>query len=222
MKTPDKIISISIVEDNHYLRQGWKALLEAQDDIIVLGDYGDCESAFASESIGQSDLVLMDIGLPGMSGVDGVRYLLEHYPGLPIIMCTVFDDDQHVFDAICAGAVGYLLKKTSPAELVTAIHDAMNGGSPMTAKVARKVIRSFQQQPVSSPEIKLDALTPREQQVLEKLAEGKSYSGLGKELGISLNSVRFHIRGIYDKLQVHSKTEAVSKGLKQRIIRPPR
>ena len=216
------MIAISLVEDNHYLRQGWRSLLEVQDDFIVLADYENCESAFSEELIGQSDVVLMDIGLPGMSGVEGVAWLLERYPKLNIIMCSVFDDDDHIFDAICAGAVGYLLKKTPPQELVSAIREAVNGGSPMTARIARRVIRSFHKPAAKKPGSDLDALTAREQQVLEKLAEGHSYAGIGEDLSISLNSVRSYIRQIYDKLQVHSKTEAVSKGLKQKIIRPPR
>ncbi len=222
MKTPNDIIAVTIIEDNHFLRQGWRSLLEAQNDMIVLEDYENCELALASESIGQSNVILMDIGLPGMSGVEGVSRLLKKYPSLNIIMCTVFDDDDHVFDAICSGAVGYLLKKTPPQELVAAIREAVRGGSPMTERIARKVIRSFHRPSQRSSEANPDALTAREQEVLEKLAEGNSYATIADALGISLNSVRSYIRHIYDKLQVHSKTEAVSKGLKQRIIRPPR
>jgi DNA-binding NarL/FixJ family response regulator len=217
-----KYIAVSIIEDNHYMRQGWRAILEGVDDFIVLGDYENCESAFAVADIGDSDVVLMDIGLPGMSGIEGVKYLRELYPNMAIVMCTVHDDDQHIFDALCTGAVGYLLKKTPPEELIISLRDAANGGSPMTPNIARRVINTFHQAPAASRRDEPDQLTPREQEVLEHLAEGNSYIAIAEALGISLNGVRFHIRGIYEKLQVHSSSEAIAKGLKKRLLRPPR
>lgn len=205
------------------MRQGWRAILEGIDDFVVLGDYEDCESAFAAPDIGDSDVVLMDIGLPGMSGIEGVQYLRKHFPNIAIVMCTVHDDNQHVFDALCAGAVGYLLKKTPPDELVKSLRDAANGGSPMTPNIARKVISTFHRaSPASKTEDSPNQLTPREQEVLEQLAEGDSYAAIAEALGISLNGVRFHIRGIYEKLQVHSRGAAIAKGLKKNILRPPR
>jgi DNA-binding NarL/FixJ family response regulator len=219
---PEKFISISMIEDNRFMRVGWRTLLENVKDFIVLGEYENCEEAFQTDEIGNSDVVLMDIGLPGMSGIEGVNYLTNTYPGISIIMCTVFDDNQNVFDALCAGAIGYLLKKTTPDELIKAIREAAAGGSPMTPNIARKVIASFQKSPSSTMEEELYRLTPREQEVLEKLAEGKSYAAIAKEFKISINGVRFHIRSIYEKLHVHSRSEAIAKGLKKRIIQPPR
>ncbi|MFQ5584986.1 MAG: response regulator [Calditrichia bacterium] len=219
---PSKFTAVSIIEDNHYMRRGWRAILDAVDDFVVLGDYENCESAFAAPDIGDSDVVLMDIGLPGMSGIEGVKYLQERNPGMAIVMCTVHDDDQNVFDALCAGAVGYLLKKTPPDELVAALRNAANGGSPMTPNIARKVISTFHLSPATPEKEATDRLTEREQQVLEQLAGGNSYAAIAEALDISLNGVRFHIRGIYEKLQVHSRSAAVAKGLKKRLLRPPR
>lgn len=219
---PSHFIAVSIIEDNHYMRRGWRAILENVDDFVVLGDYENCERAFAAPDIGDSDVVLMDIGLPGMSGIEGVKYLRERFPDMAIVMCTVHDDDRYIFDALCAGAVGYLLKKTPPDELVKSLRDAAAGGSPMTPNIARKVISTFHQVSSSSKDNSPDQLTPREQQVLEQLAEGGSYAAIAGALGISLNGVRFHIRGIYEKLQVHSRSEAVAKGLKKRLLRPHR
>ena len=145
-KRSEKLIAISIIEDNAYLRDGWMSVLDGVADFLLLGSYESCEEAFSGSNIGQSDVVLMDIGLPGMSGTEGVDKLTEDYPDLAVIMITVHDDDHHVFDAICAGAVGYLLKHTTPLELIDAIRSAYNGGSPMTPNIARKVINSFQLQ----------------------------------------------------------------------------
>lgn len=213
------LISVAIVEDNRYMRAGWRALLEGADDMVVLGDYDRCETALESGALDQADVVLMDIGLPGISGIEGVAVLRERNPAAAVVMCTVHEDDDHIFDAICAGAVGYLLKKTPPDELLKAIRDAAGGGSPMTPSIARKVIGSFHTP--NGRETRTE-LTPRERETLEALAQGKSYKTVGEELGITVNGVRHHIRGIYDKLQVHSKSEAIARGLKERLIRPPR
>ncbi len=216
---PDTFISVSIIEDNHYIREGWKASLNHVTDFVVLGAYESCEKAFEAPDIGDSDVVIMDIGLPGMSGIEGVYHLKKRYPDLTIVMCTVHDDDQNVFDALCHGAVGYLLKKTSPEEFKNAIRVAASGGSPMNPVIARKVIASFQQPARTNSDTKEDQLTEREQQVLEELARGKSYREVGEVFHLSLDGVRYYIRSIYEKLHVHSRSEAVAKGLKKRLIR---
>lgn len=218
-KMPEKFISISIVEDNKFVRAGWEAVLGDVPDFIVLSAYPSCEDALASEEIGQSDVVLMDIGLPGMSGIEGVKHLLERYPELIIVICTVHDEDEKVFDAICAGAMGYLLKKITPVELIKAIRDAVAGGSPMTPNIARKVIASMQ---VPAVQNSATDLSERESEVLYHLAAGKSYSNIAGEMFLSVDGVRYHIRNIYEKLQVHSRAEAIAKGHQNRLIRPPK
>ena len=210
--SPNQIISISIIEDNRYVRTGWQAVLQNVPNFEVVGIFESCEAAFAAEEIGISDVVIMDIGLPGMSGIEGARYIAEKYPDTTIIMCTVYDDDEKIFEALCSGAIGYLLKKIQPQELIQAIQDAAAGGSPMTPNIARKVIKSFQGATDTSRR-KEDQLTEREKEVLHLLSQGKSYAAIGKELFLSVDGVRYHIRHFYEKLQVHSRAEAVAKGL---------
>ncbi len=217
---PEKVkdlIKIIIIEDNRYMREGWKTILDFESDFVVLGAFESCEEAFDTDLPPKADVVLMDIELPGMSGIEGVEYLQEKHPDLSVIMATVFDDDKNVFDALCAGAVGYLMKKVSPEELKQAIRDATEGGSPMTPNIARKVISTFHQ-PSSNEEV--DELNERELEILEQLAKGKSYAAIGKTVFLSVDGVRYHIRNIYRKLQVHSRSEAVSKGISRRLIDP--
>jgi DNA-binding NarL/FixJ family response regulator len=172
----------------------------------------------ALERVGSDppDVVLTDIGLPGMDGIEGVRRLKERHPGLVILMLTVYDDDGRVFDALCAGACGYLLKKTPPARLLEAVREAHEGGAPMTPEIARKVVALFQK--TARPEQLDEDLTPHEIRLLKLLAEGYSYQDAADTFGVSINTLRNHIRSIYDKLHVHSKSEAVSKALRYRLI----
>ncbi len=214
-------VGIAIIEDNRYLREGWGAVLSSVSEFHVVGSYASCEEAFASDRLGESDVVLMDIGLPGMSGIEGVATLLRQHPEIAVIMCTVFDEDKKIFDALCNGAIGYLLKKIPAQEMIQAIKDAAAGGSPMTPNIARKVISSFQR-PAAGGSGKQDNLTEREQEVLELLAQGQSYAAIGETLHLSVDGVRYHIRHIYEKLQVHSRGQAIAKGLKKRLIHPPR
>lgn len=213
-------IGITIIEDNRFVREGFVAVLSNVPDFAVRGAFPTCEKAFQSDSLSGSDVVLMDIGLPGMSGIEGVRYLKEHFPGLATVMCTVFEDDQKIFDALCAGAVGYLLKEVDSADLIRALRDAAAGGSPMTPNIARKVIAQFQRPPAKLPD-GFEELTVRERETLDLLAQGKSYSEISEQLYVSLDAVRSRIRNIYMKLQAHSRGEAVAKGLAHRIINRP-
>lgn len=214
MKKKAAVINIGIIEDNRYMRDGWEAFIGSEPDMNVIGAFGSCEEAFASDIMNRVDLLIMDIGLPGMSGIEGVRYVRKHHPKVIMIMATVFDDDQHIFDALKAGAMGYLEKKVSPEELNAAIRDAMDGGSPITPNIASKVIRSFHQGDHQ------EQLTEREQQILEKLATGVSYQTIGKEIFLSVDGVRYHIRNIYRKLQVNSRSEAIAKGISRKLINP--
>jgi len=217
-----EIIKILLIEDNKFIRSGWEIALSNEADFEIIGSYRSCESAFKNKSIENADLVLMDIGLPGMSGIEGVKYLKEKFPEQIIVMCTVHDDDEKVFNAICAGAVGYLLKKTSPDELVSALRDAYNGGSPMTPSVARKVIASFQKIQLKSFTGDKIKLTEREEQILILMAQGKPYTEIAEIIFLSLDGVYYHIRHIYEKLHVHTRAEAIAKSLKNRLIQPPK
>jgi len=213
---------ILIIEDNKFISSGWEIALSNEPDFEIVGSYGSCESAFKNKSVEDAELVLMDIGLPGISGIEGVKYLKEKFPKQIIVMCTVHDDDEKIFDALCAGAVGYLLKKTSSAELISALRDAYNGGSPMTPSVARKVIASFQKiQLKSFTGVKIE-LTEREEQILNLMAQGKPYSEIANTIFLSLDGVNYHIRHIYEKLHVHTRAEAIAKSLKNRLIQPPK
>src|SRR5437870_774640 len=162
------------------------------------------------------DVLLLDINLPGMLGSEGVKLFREKYPALQILMLTIYAEQEKVFESICNGASGYLLKKTPPAKLLEAIREAHEGGAPMSPEIARQVVTFFRQ---TQPPEKIDEhLTPQEVSLLKLLAEGHSYQSAGKKLNVSVNTVRNYIRSVYDKLHVHSKSAAVSKALRQRII----
>lgn len=209
------MIKIGIIEDNAYMREGWETFLNHEDDLDVIGSYNSCEEAFESSAINRVDLMIMDIGLPGMSGIEGVKYMREHHSDVPIIMATIHDDDDHIFDALKAGAVGYLMKKVTPDELVQAVRDAHQGGAPITPNIARKVISTFQQ----AADLE-ESLSEREIQILKQLATGRSYAAIGKEIYLSVDGVRHHIRNIYQKLEVHSRSEAIAKGINKNLINP--
>jgi DNA-binding NarL/FixJ family response regulator len=162
------------------------------------------------------DVVLMDIGLPGMSGIDGVRQLTARYPLLPILMLTVYDDDERIFDAMCAGACGYLLKKTPPARLLEGLKEVVGGGAPMSPEIARRVVTLFRN--VRPPAHAGYALTPHEVRLLKLLTDGHNYKTAAAELGVTTHTVSFHLRQVYAKLQVHSKTEAVAKALRHGLL----
>jgi len=174
------------------------------------------EEALARLHRTQCDMVLTDIGLPGMSGIDGIRILRERFPDLPILALTVYNDDDKVFQALCAGASGYLLKNTPPARLLDSIREVLDGGAPMSPEVARRVIRLFRD--FRPPDHADYQLTAQETELLKLLVEGHHAKTAAKELGISINTVFFHLKNIYAKLQVHSKTEAVAKALRERLV----
>jgi DNA-binding NarL/FixJ family response regulator len=215
----DHRIRVAIIEDNPYVREAWSTTLELATDLRVVGAFRDCETAFKSAAFGDADVVLMDIGLPGMSGIKGVAHIVANYPGMSVIMCTVHEEAEKIFDALCAGAVGYLLKEIEPDDLVRAIRTASNGESPMTPRIARKVISHFQKPTRQNAGMEL---TDREREVLVLLAQGKSYAAIAEQLYISIDGVGGRIRKIYEKLQAHSRGEAVAKGLAKRLIEPPK
>lgn len=210
------LIKTTIIEDNSYLRKGWQSIIDLEDDMCVIGCFESCEQALESNELPKSDVILMDIGLPGMSGIEGVKRIGKQHPDIHIVMASVFEDDENIFNALKAGAVGYLAKNMTPKELVEAIRDAKKGGSPITPNIARKVINVFH----SKPEREENKLSEQEITILNELATGSSYAAIAEKIFLSVDGVRYHIRNIYKKLQVHSRSEAVAKGIRKRIIKP--
>jgi DNA-binding NarL/FixJ family response regulator len=212
------MINVAIVEDNKTIREGLAALINGTTGFSCIGTYGDCESFLSELHTLPADVVLMDIGLPGMNGIEGVKRAKNLEPDLNILMLTVYEDNDVIYDALCAGACGYLVKKTPPSRLLEAIREIQDGGSPMSSLIARKVITTFQK----SKNIQNDAsefdLTVREKEVLQSLGEGNNYQEISDSLFISVDTVRHHIRNIYKKLHVHSQTQAVAKAIRKGLI----
>jgi DNA-binding NarL/FixJ family response regulator len=209
-------INVAVVEDDDSLRDGLGMLIAGTTGYRLAGSFGSVEQAMGALGRDLPDVLLLDINLPGMLGSQAVRPLRERYPATQILMLTVYAEQDRVFESICNGACGYLLKKTPPARLLEAIREAHEGGSPMSPEIARKVVTLFQAtRPPASPEARL---TPHEVRLLKLLAEGHSYQSAGNELGSSINTVRNYIRSIYEKLHVHSKSEAVTKALRGGLI----
>lgn len=216
MQTKAPNIRTAIVEDMRDIREGLATLINFTDGFACTGAYRSMEEAIPRISKSVPDVLLSDIGLPGMNGIEGIRILKEQLPSMTVLMLTIYDDDDRIFDAICAGASGYLLKRTPPAKLLENIREAVSGGAPMSPEVAMRVIKLFRE--VRPPE-KVDYdLTPHETRLLRLLVEGHNYTTAADELGVSYNTIKFHMRHIYEKLQVHSKSEAVSKALRNRIV----
>ena len=212
-----RTIKVAIVEDQREIRAGMAQLISATPGYRCTGAYASMEEALEKLPKNLPDLLLSDIGLPGMDGIKGVRMLKERYPGLTILMLTVYDDNERIFDALCAGASGYLLKKTPWVKLVESLKEAMEGGSPMSPEVARRVINLFRE--IKPPKEAEYELTPHEVRLLRMLVEGHSYKTAASELHVSVNTIKFHLRHIYDKLQVHTKSEAVAKALRHGLTR---
>lgn len=206
---------VAIVEDQRTLRNGFAVLIDGTPGFKSVGAFRTMEEALAGLGSNDVDVVLLDIELPGMDGIQGIPLLRARCPDTVILMLTVYDDDDRVFDALCAGASGYLLKKTAPARLLDSIREAASGGAPMSPEIAKKVVTLFRQ--VRPPRRAEHDLTPHEVRLLGLLVEGHSYKTAAAELGVSYNTICFHIKNIYSKLQVHSKSEAVTKALRNRL-----
>ncbi|HTS65393.1 MAG TPA: response regulator transcription factor [Candidatus Acidoferrales bacterium] len=210
------MMRVALVEDQGEIREGLRALIGGTPGFQVCGSWGSMEAALPQILRCVPDVVLIDLGLPGMSGIDGTQTLRERFPKLPILVLTIHRDDQRVFDAICAGASGYLLKSTPPDRLIEGIREVIAGGSPMSPEIARKVIERFQMLGMRhSPEIKL---THQEIRLLQLLVQGHSYKTAAADMGVTMHTVSFHLRKIYVKLQVHSKSAAVAKALTGRLL----
>jgi DNA-binding NarL/FixJ family response regulator len=208
-------IRVAIVEDDEEIRANLKHRIGESSSFHLVGSYPDAESALAGIPAQKPDVVLMDINLPGLDGVECVRQLKQQMSEAQFIMLTVYEDNNRLFKSLMAGASGYLLKRTPPAKLLSAIREAHAGGSPMTPQIARRVVQHFQQ--TNAPVSNLPRLTPRETDVLNQLAKGFRYKEIIDNLGISAGTLHSYIRNIYEKLHVHSRTEAVVKYLTKNV-----
>ncbi|MGH9315060.1 MAG: response regulator [Vicinamibacterales bacterium] len=212
-----ELIHVAIVEDQRDIREGLRFLIDSTPGYRCTGCFGSMEEALPAMPSLPADIVLNDLGLPGMSGLEGIGRLKQGHPQVHLIALTIYEDDDRIFEALCAGASGYLLKKTPPARLLECLQDVLAGGAPMSPEVATRVIVLFREfRPPTHAE---HGLTPHEVRLLGLLAEGHSYKTAAGVLGSSANTVAFHMKHIYAKLQVHSKSEAVAKALRDRIVR---
>lgn len=209
-------IRVTIVEDDRLTREGLRMLVVGTPGYRCNAAFGSLEMALAARGGEPPDVVLLDIKLPGMPGSEGVASLREKWPRAAVLMLTSSADEDKIFESLCNGAIGYLLKSTPPARILEAVREARDGGAPMSPEIARKVVELFRRNP---PPVALDeALTPQEIHLLRLLAEGCSYQVAGDQLGISINTVRNYIRNVYEKLQVHTKSAAVSKAMRAGLL----
>lgn len=212
----DAPILVAIIEDQHEIREGLALLIGGTEGFRCTGSFRSMEDALDGIGDELPQVILVDIGLPGMSGIEGIRILRERHPAMNLVVLTVYDDDDRIFDALCAGASGYLLKKTPPARLLESLREAVTGGAPMSPEIARLVIGLFRHARIPR---KADyGLTPHETRILNLLVEGYSYRTAAAQLKVSVNTVAFHIKSIYVKLQVHSKSAAVAKALRSGLL----
>lgn len=208
---------VIIYEDNNHLRESLSNLITFSENLVLLAQYAQANEVVSHVQDFQPDVILMDIDMPGMTGIEAVRKIREVNSKVQIIMLTVFDDNRHVLDAICAGASGYLLKKYISDHLMDAVTQVMQGEAPMSPGIARMIINNMHEKPVQ--QVNDYKLTSREKEILAELSKGNSYKMIAADLTISIDTVRTHIKKIYEKLQVHSQTEAVSKAANERLLK---
>lgn len=211
------MIRVAIFEDNRSLREGLAALIGGTNGFECVGSYPNCNNLLKNISLARPDVVLMDIELPGINGIEAVAMIKEEYPEIKILMETIFDDDEKIFNSICAGAEGYILKHTPPAEIMEAIKEIYHGGGPMTPSIANRVLKMVKEKPFELKRESFD-LSNREQEILACLVKGMSYKMIADACFISIDTVNVHVKNIYKKLHVHSKSEAVAKAIKGRIV----
>lgn len=216
LTNPSTPIRIVVIEDQREIREGLSALINGTAGFQCVASFSRAETALAMVERDKPDVILTDLGLPGMSGVEGIERFRQLFPALPIIALTIYDNDDQIFRALCNGANGYLLKTTPPARLLEALQEAVEGGSPISPAIAARVIRLFREfRPPESAECRL---TPQETELLRLLIDGHHKKTAAREMGISFHTVSFHLKNIYAKLQVHSKTEAVAKALREKLV----
>ncbi len=212
------MIRVAIFEDNKHLRETFELLLNSADGFVCTGAYPDCSDLLTDLEAATCDIVLMDIEMPGMNGIEATKSVKAHFPSINILIQTVFFDDNYIFEAICAGASGYILKSTTPDGYLEAIRDVHAGGSPMTPGIARRVLELFKKNLQPASPAKDYSLTVQEKKVLQLLVEGKSYKMIAAALSVAFDTVKAHVTNIYAKLHVHSGTEAVSLALREKIV----
>lgn len=209
-------VKVAFIEDDEVTRDCLSVLVRGTEGYSCVGSFPSVEDALRQGFTASPDVLLLDIHLPGMLGSEAVKLFTSKFPRMQILMLTVYAEQDKIFESICNGASGYLLKKTPPAKLLESILEAHEGGAPMTPEIARKVLRLFQK--TAAPEDVDDKLTPHELRLLSLLAKGTSYREAASQFNVSINTIRYHIRNIYEKLHVHSKSEAVGKALRLRLI----
>lgn len=215
-RSDDAPLRVVIIEDLREVREGLTMLINGTPGFACVSSYRTMEDALSRINGDRPEVILTDIGLPGMDGIEGTRILRERFPEVPIVALTVYDEDAQIFAILCAGASGYLLKDTHPARLLESLREVVDGGAPMSPEVARRVVKLFRE--FRPPERAPCGLTPQETELLKLLVEGHYYKTAATAMGISTNTVSFHLKNIYTKLQVHSKSEAVAKALREHLI----
>jgi DNA-binding NarL/FixJ family response regulator len=209
-------IRVALVEDRHEIREGLRQMIAGSQGFECCGAYGSMEEALPAIGSAAPHVALIDIGLPGISGVEGIRQIRRNHPAIRLLVLSIYNDDERVFAAICAGACGYLLKKTPPARLLESIREVVAGGAPMSPEIANRVLTLFRE---NAPPHQADYnLTPHELRLLRLLVEGHNYKTMSALLNVTVHAVSFHMRNIYEKLEVHSKSEAVGKALRQHLL----
>ena len=208
---------VAVFDDNTFRRESLAMLINGTDGMECCGIFPDCSNVTDNMRTITPDVVLMDIDMPNVNGIEGVKLIHRHFPSIQILMQTVFDDDEKIFASICAGASGYILKKSTPVQILQAIEDVYSGGAAMTASVAKQVIRAFQQNTFIENNEKIE-LSAREKEILSFLVNGLSHKMIAAQCNISYHTVNSHIKNIYEKLHVNSVAEAVVKALKQKLV----
>jgi DNA-binding NarL/FixJ family response regulator len=212
MQLANEVVKVALIEDQQVLREGLAFLIDGTEGFRCSGSFGSIEQAIQKIDRDLPQVALVDIGLPGVNGIEGIRLLKDRWPQLLCITLTVYEDDEKIFDALCAGASGYLLKRTQPSRLVESLREVVSGGAPMSPEVASRVVSLFKN--IRPPGHADYQLTPHELRLLKMLVDGHSYKTAAAELGSSINTIGTHMQSIYRKLQVHSKSEAVVKALR--------